>query len=259
MNYIVFTDGSSRGNPGSGGWGSIIISDDNVTEIGGAERNTTNNKMELTAVICGLQKISKDFGSMQKSAEEFGIVRDDSKKENRQVKIYTDSSYVINGITKWIYGWKNNGWKTKTKDDVLNKDLWIKLDEVLNVVESKNVFWEYVGGHIGIVGNERCDIIATSFADGKDPALYDGTLSKYSIPNIADVSHDKSKVKAKKSDSSRSKAKAYSYVSSVGGEVKVHYSWAECEKRVKGAKGARYKKTLDAMNEAEIINEFGTH
>ncbi len=254
---IIFTDGSSRGNPGSGGWGSVVIGNGEIVELGGTEKNTTNNKMELSAVINGLQKASEACGKVRQGAKSFGSSR--KTAEGPQVTIYTDSSYVINGITKWIHGWKRNGWKTKTKDDVLNKDLWMNLDEVLNTVGARNVTWKYVGGHVGIAGNERCDVIATSFADGEKIKLYNGPLSDYSIKNILDISNDKVKAKAKKSSSSRSNAKAYSYVSNIGGEIKIHHTWAECEKRVKGAKGARYKKSLNAMNEAEIIDEFSTY
>lgn len=238
----IFTDGSSRGNPGPGGWGAILIQrstdgkmeKDLATELGGRDKNTTNNRMELVAVINGLRKAERGEG----------------------VTVYSDSSYVINGITKWIKGWKRNGWMTKNKDEVQNKDLWMDLDEAMDVVGATNVSWKYVGGHVGIAGNERCDAIATSFADGEEVELYSGPLSGYQIKNILDISHDESLLKSKKSSSSRSNAKAYSYVSAVGGEIKVHYTWADCEKRVKGAKGARYKKSLDAMDEADIIDEF---
>jgi ribonuclease HI len=135
----------------------------------------------------------------------------------------------------------------------------MELDEALNAVGSGNVSWKYVGGHVGIAGNERCDVIATSCADGENIKLYDGPLSDYSIQNIHDVSVDATKAKAKKSSSSRSNAKAYSYISAIGGEIKIHYTWADCEKRVKGVKGARYRKSTDAMNEAEIIDEFSTY
>jgi ribonuclease HI len=175
-------------------------------------------------------------------------------EENASVTVFTDSSYVINGITKWIHGWKRNDWKTKTKDDVLNKDLWIRLGDA---VTKRKVTWEYVGGHVGIVGNERCDVIATSFADGEDIELYEGPLSGYGISNIEDVSHDDALMKTKKSGSSHSKAKAYSYVSSINGKIEIHKTWAECEKRVKGARGARYKKALSPTDEAAIKKEFG--
>ncbi|MDQ2933322.1 MAG: ribonuclease HI [bacterium] len=233
MNSIsIFTDGSSRGNPGPGGYGAVVVTSTNVTELGGAQKDTTNNKMELKGVIEGLKKIG-------------------NTKES--IKIYTDSSYVINGITKWIQGWKRNGWITKAKDDVANKDLWIQLDQV---VSGKNVSWEYVGGHIGIAGNERCDVIATSFADGEPISLYDGPLSQYSISNILDVSHSPVKAELKKKKSKTPPGKAHSYVSSLGGKIEIHHTWAECEKRVKGTKGARFKKATTAVHQTEIVKEF---
>lgn len=234
MNMItIFTDGSSRGNPGPGGWGSVVVSNDKVVELGGRADHTTNNRMELTAAIEGIKKARAVGGD---------------------ILVYSDSSYVINGVTKWMSGWKRNGWMTKTKDDVSNKDLWMELDEAVNGV---SVTWKYVGGHIGVAGNERCDEIATAYADDESPTLYNGSLSTYSIKNVLDVSHDETLLAGKKSSSSKSSAKAYSYVSSVGGKIEIHRTWPECEKRVKGAKGARYKKSISPENEKEIIDEFG--
>lgn len=227
----IFTDGSSRGNPGPGGWAAVVISDDTIQELGGAEANTTNNRMEIAAAVHGLEKTH----------------------EGDEVIIYTDSSYLINGITKWIKGWKRNGWQTKTKDEVLNRDLWEELHEL---TETRTIKWEYVGGHVGILGNERCDHIATAFADGRDINLYKGRLADYDLPKILDISHDELKVSTKKSNSSRSRAAAFSYVSMVNGVVATHKTWAECEKRVKGVKGARFKKALDAVEEMTIMAEF---
>ncbi len=232
----IFTDGSSRGNPGPGGWGAVIVTADSVCELGGAHKESTNNKMELMAVIQGLKKVGETFVGT-----------------NDHIKIYSDSSYVINGITKWIHGWKRNGWMTKTKDDVSNKELWMQLDDVS---VGKNVSWEYVGGHVGIVGNERCDVIATSFADGEPTDLYEGPLSLYAIQNILDVSRDNVKAELKKKRSKTPPGKAHSYVSKVGGVIEIHHSWADCEKRVKGTKGARFKKATTAVHQAEIIKEF---
>ncbi|MEI6305081.1 MAG: viroplasmin family protein [Candidatus Taylorbacteria bacterium] len=242
----IFTDGSSRGNPGPGGWACVVVKEEGggkvergdgktrgVVELGGHEKMTTNNRMELSAALNGIMNI--EVGST--------------------VTVFTDSSYVINGITKWIHGWKRNGWITKTKDEVLNRDLWEKIDAA---AAGKKITWKYVGGHVGIVGNERCDHIATDFADGNKVDLYSGLLANYDLPNIMDISFDESKMAEKKSDSSRSRAKAYSYVSSVGGVIETHHTWAECEKRVKGAKGAKYRKSLSLGDEAEIIKEFGT-
>jgi ribonuclease HI len=237
MQNIIFTDGSSRGNPGPGGWGVVVVSSRpglaEVIELGGREDNTTNNRMELTAVINGLANVEADA----------------------EYIVFTDSSYLINGITKWVFGWQKNGWKTKTKDDVLNKDLWIAL---LEKSKNKKVSYKYVGGHVGIVGNERCDVIATSFADNKKIDLYRGPLSNYPVKNIQDVSQNLEKVEDKKTTRSRSNAKAYSYISMVGGAVEKHSTWADCEKRVKGAKGARYKKALNREEEVEIVREFSS-
>ena len=239
MKITIFTDGASRGNPGPGGWGAVVVtsgklqgaSEVQVTELGGNESHTTNNRMEIRAAIEGL-----------KTCETGDIIT-----------LYTDSSYLINGITKWVSGWKRNGWITKTKEDVMNKDLWMNLDAAC---AGKKISWTHVGGHIGSPGNERCDEIATSMADGTPIDLYNGPLSEYSIKNILDVSHDEAKLAAKKSSSSRSRAQAYSYVSAIGGMVQTHATWAECEKRVKGARGARFKKSLDAADEAAIRSDF---
>lgn len=245
----IFTDGSSLGNPGPGGWAAVIVQsaklkvkneqkDDagktgemQVRELGGSEKHTTNNRMELTAAVQALEHTGA----------------------GKSTTLYTDSQYLINGITKWVKGWKQNGWKTKTKEDVLNRDLW---EELESLTAERNISFIYVGGHVGIVGNERCDHIATDLAAGVAVKLYEGPLSGYDLPNILDISFDSQKHADKSSDRSRSRAKAYSYISSVGGVIHVDHSWPECEKRVKGKAGARYKKSLDAADEAKIIEEF---
>lgn len=228
----IFTDGASRGNPGKGGWGSVIVENDKVTELGGREDDTTNNRMELTAAIEALKVISNN--------------------SNDQITINTDSSYVINGITKWVHGWKRNGWVTKTKDEVLNRDLWEKLVEVK---EGKDIVWNYVGGHAGIVGNERCDVIATSFADNESVDLYKGLLVNYPIKNILSLENVVEKVSKK----SHSKAQAYSYISKLDGKIMTHKTWAECESRVKGKTGARFRKAISLDQERQIIEEFGKY
>lgn len=158
----IFTDGSSRGNPGSGGWAAIIVNGQRVLELGGDKKRTTNNRMELEAAIEALEKTS----------------------EESEITLHTDSSYLINGITKWIKGWKRNGWKTKAKEEVLNKDLWMKLN---GLASKRNIEWLHVSGHAGITGNERCDEIATAFADNESVELFDGSLDKYTIPNICNI------------------------------------------------------------------------
>lgn len=228
---IVFTDGSSRGNPGPGGYGSVVVMGETVVELGGKEESTTNNRMELRAAIEGLTVVKKSG--------------------DQSVTIYSDSRYVINGITKWVYGWAQNGWKTGAKEDVSNKDLW---EALVEVTKGLAVDWKYVGGHKGIVGNERCDEIATSFADKNPITLFDGNISDYGF-DILNIDIDEAKASAKSASKSRKGAKAYSYVSRVDGEIKVHSTWAECEARVKG-KAARFKKALSAEDEEQIIAEF---
>ena len=233
----IFTDGSSRGNPGPGGWGTVVVNQEpgkgkgEVAELGGGEKETTNNRMELIAAIRGLSHAPKD----------------------EPATVFTDSSYVINGITKWVKGWKRNGWQTKSRQNVLNRDLWEQLDEA---TARAPVTWQYVGGHVGILGNERCDHIATSFADGMKISLYSGSLAEYDLPDILDISLDQAKLTRKSSASDHSRAKAFSYVSMVQGVIETHHAWAECEKRVKGVKGAKYKKALDPAGQAQIIAEF---
>lgn len=251
---IIFTDGSSRGNPGPGGFGAVIVYNDSefqvesekwkVQELGGGEQHTTNNRMELQAaisVLSFLSKVSAKGGSAS------------GGKGQRSIVVYCDSSYVINGITKWVFGWQKNGWKTATKKVVENRDLWEKLIEA---VRGKKIEWKQVGGHVGVVGNERCDEIATAFADGNRPELYSGVLKNYRIKNILDVGQDAVATQKKSSGRAHSRAAAYSYVSAVDGAVETHKTWAECEKRVKGTSGAKYKKALSAEDEKEIIAAF---
>lgn len=227
--YIVFSDGSSRGNPGPGGFGAVVVYDDSVFELGGGEAKTTNNRMELTGVIEGLSFLQE-------------------KKGEGEVLVYTDSSYVVNGITKWIYGWQANGWKKQDGEKVLNEELWKKL---LHFSKLFDVSWKLLPGHSGIVGNERCDEIATSFADKKKIELYAGSLGEYPF-KILPVSFSETQKKVSKT------GKAFSYVSSVSGVVKVHKSWKECEDRVRGQKGARYRKVFSPAEEKALIDEFNS-
>ena len=136
MKFKIYTDGACSGNPGPGGWGVVIIKNGMpVDEIYGGELNTTNNRMELLAVIHGLNKI----------------------EEGETVRVNTDSMYVKNGITLWINKWVENGWKTAAKKDVANKDLWVKLQTIVKV---RRVTWNWVRGHSGDAGNERADFLA---------------------------------------------------------------------------------------------------
>ena len=131
----MYTDGACKGNPGVGGWGVYVLRKNDETELNGLDLNTTNNKMELTAVIEGLKTL----------------------QNKSEVTIVTDSQYVKNGINQWIHKWKKNGWKTASKKPVKNKDLWKQLDYL---VREHIINWEWVRGHSGNPGNEKADLLA---------------------------------------------------------------------------------------------------
>ena len=136
MKIKIYTDGACSGNPGKGGWGALIQENDNEKKLSGSELNTTNNRMELTAVIKALEHYD----------------------EAKEIEVFTDSKYVMQGITEWIKNWKNNHWKTSQKKDVKNKDLWVLLD---TVSAKHDVKWSWVKGHAGDYGNEIADKLAT--------------------------------------------------------------------------------------------------
>ena len=239
-NILIFTDGSSRGNPGPGGWGAVVVANQRVVELGGGEIHTTNNRMEMQAVISAI-----DF-----------LIEYELLTLNFKCVVYTDSAYVINGITKWVAGWKARGWLTLQKEQVQNRDLWEKLSYLLeDMPGDEKIQWKLLKGHVGVPGNERCDQIATAFADKKKIKLYDGSLADYPI-DIKSVSHDVGKSSARSQSKKRSSAKAYSYISKVGGKIKIHETWTECEKRVKGVSGARFKKSLSKIDEENIVKEY---
>ena len=267
QNIAIFTDGSSRGNPGPGGWGAIVINDGKVKELGGHEDMTTNNRMELTAAIKGLDEARFFIMGIE-------TVKMSNLSLPTQVSIfvYSDSSYVINGITKWVEGWKRKGWKTSQKEPVQNQELWKTLVDTIDQLKNKSgdinvdLLWRYVGGHVGIAGNERCDEIATMFADKNTPNLFSGARADYSIKDILNIDVANGvgdidgvsiqKQAEKKAKKAHSKAAAYSYVSIVNGVVQTHATWAECEARVKGTSGAKFKKALSREEEGIIQQEF---
>ena len=132
---IIHTDGACSGNPGPGGWGALLEYKGKAREICGGEAETTNNRMELTAAIEALNSL----------------------KRSSQVELYTDSKYVMDGITKWMHGWKRNDWKTAAKKPVKNQDLWMALDEA---IAPHDIEWNWVKGHSGHDGNEKADSLA---------------------------------------------------------------------------------------------------
>jgi len=137
MKYIIYTDGACSGNPGPGGWGAVIFDQNkNQKNISGKEKNTTNNRMELMAPIMALKKI----------------------KSKSEVTIFTDSTYVKNGITEWIKKWEKNGWKSANKKPIKNKDLWLKLN---NLCSKNKITWKWIKGHSINKFNNLADELAT--------------------------------------------------------------------------------------------------
>ncbi len=235
---IIHTDGAAKGNPGSGGWGSIIIiNNEKVIELGGGVARATNNQMELQAMIEGLDHVAKKI-----------------KPEGVQINIFSDSNYLLNGITSWIEGWKKNGWQTKAKQDVLNREYWEKLDEIKNKLSIKNeLTFNKVKGHAGDPLNERCDDIASGFGLKEKLNLFSGSLKEHEQLfgfTDEDVKHP---MLDKKTPPKTVGGIAYSYVSCVANKVFTDKTWVDCESRVKGKSGAKFKKVFSKQEEQDLI------
>jgi ribonuclease HI len=259
---VAFTDGAASGNPGPGGWAAVVVTPQGrVTELGGGAAHTTNNKMELTGAIKALEQVGRD---------------------PEPVRIYTDSSYVIKGITQWVWNWQRRGWKTAEGSDVLNRDLWEQLLSLVNARGRNRVEWHWVRGHDGTPGNERVDEIAVAFSRSRSEQLYDGPLSGYGLPilELPDTTTLPERTSAGRRSTAPTsslfgtdagepaaapparsrpagKAAAYSYLSLVDGALERHTTWADCERRVKGRAGARFKKAMSAADEADILRSWG--
>lgn len=231
---MIFTDGACSGNPGPGGFGTIVVvPDGRVDELGEGRPSTTNNRMEMVAVIKGLQKIKGMRGD---------------------VWVLTDSTYVIRGITQWIWGWKKKGWKTAEGNEVTNRDLWEALaEEVSDRKKFGSLEWKYLRGHQGTPGNERCDEIAVAFTKKKRPSLFSGTLLEYEVP-IYDLPEDMSLPPMRPKTEKKA---AHSYLSYVNGKLLRHSTWSDCEAQVKGRPGAKFKKATSASDEESILMGWG--
>lgn len=148
----IYTDGGCSGNPGPGGWAYVIIEDDDpAAENWGAEKSTTNNRMELLAVISALEEISRTASRV--TGEGPG---GNSSGGNAEITVYTDSQYVQKGMTEWLANWKRNSWRTSGKESVKNQDLWQRLDALASGFSIK---WSWVKGHAGNKYNEKCDAL----------------------------------------------------------------------------------------------------
>jgi ribonuclease HI len=140
VEVVIYSDGACRGNPGPGGWAALLIKGSSERELSGAEADTTNNRMELTAVLRALEALKRPV----------------------RARVYTDSEYVRKGITEWLANWKKRGWKTADRKPVRNQDLWEALDAA---AAAHHVDWRWVKGHAGVPGNERVDELARRAID----------------------------------------------------------------------------------------------
>lgn len=231
---IIFTDGACTGNPGPGGWAAVIaFPNGQVRELGGGNPQTTNNRMELVGALKALQAL---------------------EGHTEPTVIYTDSVYVIRGITEWIWNWRRRGWKNAEGGDILNQDIWEELFIQASLRKEFGLDWKYVRGHTGVPGNERCDEIAVAYSKGKKIALFDGSLLHYSYA-IYDLPPDQDLPEMRSSN--EPKKKAHSYLSMLGGIVVRHKSWTGCELRVKGQAGAKFKKAMSPEDENSILKSWG--
>ena len=231
---VIFTDGACSGNPGPGGWAAIVVwPGGEVREFGGGEGETTNNRMELMATIQGLEA---------------------ARSATETIILYTDSTYVIRGITQWVWGWRQRGWQTAEGNPVANRELWEELVRLTVARGSRGgVDWRYVRGHSGVPGNERCDEIAVSYTKNQRVSLYRGPLLQYGVaihdfPDNGELPEMRPK---------QSKKAAHCYLSMVDGVAMRHQTWAECERRVKGRSGARFKKALSEADVSVILSSWG--
>ncbi len=237
----IYCDGACSGNPGPGGWGSIVILNQKVIELGDSANATTNNRMEMTAVLVAL-----NYCLQQKNISEI-----------KKIHIFTDSVYVIRGFTQWMHGWKRRGWKTADNGEVSNQDLWQNLDLFSNQIKKINpnlkIEWSFVKGHSGVPGNERCDEIAVAFSKKNHVDLYQG-LAKYYIFDPYQLPETRPLPDLK--NKSTATPKTVWYISYVNGKFSRHETWKECEALVKG-RAAQFKKVTSAEEEEQIKKTWG--
>ncbi len=229
---VIYTDGASRGNPGLGGWGAVILVDDFVMEITGSKKKATNNQMELQAVISVLSDTS-------------------SRKYKGSVTVFSDSAYVVNGSNSWVWGWEKKGWITMNKTPVENKIMWQELLVLLKEYKDRLTITK-VSGHAGDLYNERCDELAVAAALGEKTNHFKGAQKDYD-KFLEEIGTTLKETKPKKN---KNNTPAYSYISLVDGKVHTDKTWAACEKRVKGTKGAKYKKVFSKDEEISLVQDY---
>jgi ribonuclease HI len=232
----IFSDGACSGNPGPGGWACVVATPDGrALELGGGAPATTNNRMEMTGVIEGLRAVSGLPGT---------------------AVVHSDSTYVLDGITSWILGWKRRGWTTAAGEPVKNEDLWRALDAAVAARGARGVEWRWVRGHDGHDANERCDAIAVAFSRRNPVELYSGPLLAYPHGSLAPSEAAPLPVKKRASKNAAAPSGPATYLSVLGGRVERHATWKECEARVKG-RPAKFKKVRSSEEEREVLKGWG--
>lgn len=239
---LIYTDGACSGNPGPGGYGSIITDFKTVTELGEFYPQTTNNRMEMQAVISALQFCLDRYQSLA------------------SIQIYTDSVYVIRGSTQWLFGWKKRGWKTADGGDVTNQDLWQVMDRLLFQISktfSVKIKWSFIRGHKGIHGNERCDEIGVALSKRQSIELYSGSVTNY-LFDISQLPTEEALPEMKSAGSSSTSEKKQTwYLSLINNQVAKYTTWKDCEAAVKGRPGVKFKKVTSTAEEAELLKAWG--
>ena len=241
-NVIIYTDGGCIGNPGPGGWGAIVSDGfGGLVELGGAATSTTNNRMEMTAVLEALKSLSTS---------------------NPKVEVYSDSKYVLQGISEWRFGWQSRGWTNSQGSEVQNKDIWLPLCDVVDRLTASGVkfHWHYVPGHQGIPGNERVDEIAQKFARKEGVDLYMGDALAYNIdltPPPPEARKKAGRAPATKGSVKGSNKKPLGYCSFVDGVYRMDKTWKQCEARVKGRRGAKFRKVFNLAEVEDLKAKWG--
>ena len=226
--FYLISDGACRGNPGPGGWGMILVTPEgHVTEFGGQETESTNNRMELMGFYRGLQEV---FKRAKKYPADTVVAH-----------AISDSKYVLDNAEKFAHVWKRNGWKLASGGEVKNQEMWEKVVKGIEEFKKAGYLIEYelVKGHAGNEGNERADQIAVGFSRNEPVDLYDGALEKYPV-NVKTGA-----------------AFQPVYLSFVGGQLKRHQTWDQCQKETTGKAGAKFKKVKNRLEEDDALRAWG--
>jgi len=234
----IYTDGACSGNPGPGGWAHLSRKGDEVWAAAGCDAKTTNNRMEMMAAIEALNAVHE------------------RKLHKSQILVFTDSSYVLKGIEEWIFGWIKRDWKKADNTDVVNRDLW---EQLLEATEGLKIKWILVPGHSNIPGNEFVDEWSVEASQNLKPREGSWKLAEFPERAAFDTMPEARVSKKSSTSSSKSsgpKGKAF-YISLVKGQLIRHATWPECEARVKGTAGARYKKVTSENEFNEVIKSWG--